>query len=59
MKNTSDKTTKPFPVRLLLLAMLLILPFALYYALQGGYQGLSAILYAVLLLCVGLLILIN
>jgi hypothetical protein len=59
MKKTSDKTTKPFPIRLLLLAVLLILPFALYYALQGGHQWLSATLYAVLLMCVVLLILTN
>ena len=59
MKNTSDKTTKPFSIRLLLLAALLTLPFALYGALQGGHQWLSAIVYAVLLLCVVLLILIN
>lgn len=59
MEQKSDKNTKPFPIRLLLLAVLLILPFALYYALQGGYQWLGAMLYAVLLLCVVLLILIN
>ena len=59
MKNTSDKTTKPFSIRLLLLAALLTLPFALYYALHSNQQWLSAILYAVLLVCVVLLILIN
>ena len=59
MKQKSDRKTSPFPIRLLLLAVLLILPFALYSALQGGHQWLGAILYAVLLLCVVLLILIN
>ena len=59
MKQKSDKKTSPFPMRLLLLAVLLILPFGLYSALQGGHQWLSAIIYTVLLLCVVLLILIN
>ena len=59
MKHKSEKNTRPFPIRLLLLAVLLILPFGLYYALQSGTQWLSVILYAVLLLCVVLLILIN
>jgi len=59
MKQKSEQNTRPFPIRLLLLAVLLILPFALYYALQVGHQWLGALLYAVLLLCVVLLILIN
>lgn len=59
MKQKHEKNTRPFSIRLLLLAVLLILPFGLYYTLQGGHQGLSAILYALLLLCVGALILIN
>ena len=59
MKQKHKKNTRPFPIRLLLLAVLLILPFGLYYTLRGGHQELSAILYALLLLCVGALILIN
>lgn len=59
MKQKSDRKTSRFPIRLLLLAVLLILPFGLYSALQGGLQWLGAIVYAVLLLCVVLLILIN
>lgn len=59
MKQKTDTKNKPFPIRLLLLAVLLLVPFFLYLALQSGSQWLSAVLYGVLLLCVLLLILIN